>query len=159
MQASLVITVTGKLGLVVPSWGTPLPGAFAQHSPSKAWLSLLPDYAPLRKGSGPNFPAPHLTNTQCEAPRCPLHKAPRPLAQEVVGWAWHAWEYRNTARIALRHILKHMCSPSELLGASHPHPYAASPTTKATGNRSPQQHSRHNAKPKCRLRCQVVLSI
>lgn len=56
MQASLVIIVTGKLGLVVPSWGTPLPGAYAQHPASKAWFSLSKD-------SGPNFPGPHLTNT------------------------------------------------------------------------------------------------
>lgn len=82
-----------------------------------------PDGPKLSKGSGPNFPAPHLTNPRCEAPLCPLHKAPRPLFSSGTGWLGVAcMGIKEHCTHALRHVLKHMCSPSELLGASHLHP-------------------------------------
>lgn len=62
----------------------------------------------------------------------------------LAGRGMHANPHTRTH--AHLHLLKHMCSLTELLGASHPHPHLTSspsaPTTKATGNSSPRLHSR-----------------
>lgn len=147
MQALVVITVTGhphtwQARLDGPTRGTPQPGALAQHSaPEFSFsppLTVLPWHWPQISRTtfdkSPSMGLPWF----CRQSYNLYHR------RWLAGRGMHVNPHTRTH--AHLHLLKHMWSPTELLGASHPRPHLtsspSSPTTKATGNSSPWLHSR-----------------
>lgn len=145
-----------------------LPGAFGQHSAPETWFSPRPTPTLLSRAQAllPAFLDRICQALQHGAPFHPLQKAVTfGTGSGSLGMAClRIRECSHTYVHASSHAhLKPVCSPTELLRASHPSPplspSPSSSTTKATGNSSPQQHRRHNVKPRGRLRCHAVLSL
>lgn len=120
-------------------------------------LNTLPQSSPflLPWCCFPNFLGPPL---QVPQQNLILSTKLQLLPQEVVGWAWHVSGSVICARM-LTCTFSGMCSLTELLGASHPHPHL---TSSFLHHKKPQvtvvSCTADNAKPTSRLHCQAVSS-